>query len=702
MNSLPIKKLFTIRQAAEFLGVNPGTIRRWAINKTLTGIKVGTRGDWRFREQNLTKLISLPKVKKEQGKFTKLKILLTENADAIQKLATTHHANLIGGDPLPVRHLKKYSNEHIKIVKAIAHNLSDFERGTAIFKKLGVELAKDAVKDGLTIEEAVDGTIFLKQAIWKKLEETGMLQDISVHDLYEFSQTIGNYCDVLASMTAFTYHNYYTERIAGSEDRFLSLTEKGADAIALVTSKGKVTYASPGTEKLMGYTPDEFKNLNNPFELVPSDDRKFVSKLFAKLLKEPGSTEHATYRVMHKNGKHIWIESAMTNLIHDPNVGAVVINYRDITERRLLETQKDDFISIATHELKTPVTSIKAYAQVLQSRFAKAGNVKAVEMLSKMDVQLKKLTGLIGDLLDVTKVDGGKLQFHEGLFDFNDLATEIIEEMKLTTTKHHITKHLATTTIVLGDRDRIGQVITNLLSNAIKYSPHDKKIIVTSSVNKEGVTLCVRDFGIGIAKKNQSKVFERFFRAGDAEDTFAGLGLGLFISSEIVKRHGGRISVKSAGGKGSIFCFTLPIKHRATQKHITNTLLEEAKHEALKKKVLIADDDPAILEAITFILEDADYDVKTTVNGQTERLAQEYVPDLILLDIWMSGQDGRDICKGLKTHKITRHIPVIMISANKDTKIIAEEAGADGFLAKPFDMKDLLSKVAHYTNEKYV
>ncbi|MHB1086728.1 MAG: ATP-binding protein [Minisyncoccota bacterium] len=702
MRTPSTKKLFTIRQASEFLGVNPGTVRRWAINKMLLGIKVGSRGDWRFKEQELAKLITSPKTKTKHGKFSKLKRLLIENADAIQKSATVHHAKLIGADPLPTDQFKEYTNAYIKIVKAIARNLSDFERGTTIFRKLGQELAKDAVKDGLTIEEAVDGTIFLKQAIWKKLEEAGMLQGISAQDLHSFSQTIGNYCDVLASKTAFTYHNYYSERIAGSEERFRALTEKSADAIALVTRKGKVTYASPGTEGLMGYTPEEFKKLSNPFKLVPPNDRKLITKLFQKLLKAPGSTEHAVYRVLHKNGKHIWIESAMTNLIDDPNVNAVVINYRDITERKHLETQKDDFISIATHELKTPVTSIKAYAQVLQSRFAKEGNLKAVEMLSKMDVQLKKLTGLIGDLLDVTKVEGGKLQFHEGLFDFNELAAEIIDEMKLTTSKHTITKHLVGTTIIQGDRDRIGQVITNLLSNAIKYSPHDEKIIVTTSGNKKEVTLCVQDFGIGIAKDQQDRVFERFFRVGDAEDTFAGMGLGLFISSEIVKRQDGRISVKSTGKKGSSFCFTLPIARNASRKHPTNTLVEDDKGTDVKKKVLIADDNPAILESMTLILEDAGYDVITTVNGQTEQFAQEYLPNVILLDIWMSGQDGRDICKRLKIHKLTRRILIIMISANKDTEKIAKAAGANGFLAKPFDMRDLLKAVATHVSEKYV
>lgn len=355
--------------------------------------------------------------------------------------------------------------------------------------------------------------------------------------------------------------DFLTEKIAQSEARFRVLTEKSSDAIALVTSKGKVVYASPTTKSLMGYSPEEFKKLRNPFELAPPDDRKVVTKIFAKLLKEPGSTEHAVYRVLHKNGKHIWIESAMTNLLHDPNVQAVVINYRDISERKLLESQKEDFISIATHELKTPVTSIKGYAQVLQDRFGKEGNTKAVALLAKMNVQITKLTNLIGDLLDVTKVDGGILQFHKSSFNFDALVTDIIDEMQMTTTKHQIEKKLSAAKLLMGDRDRLGQVITNLLSNAIRYSPHNKKIIVTTSITKKKVTLCVQDFGIGIQKEKKDKVFERFFRAGSSEDTFAGLGLGLFISSEIIKRHGGRMWVDSVEGKGSKFYFVIPLTH---------------------------------------------------------------------------------------------------------------------------------------------
>jgi CheY-like chemotaxis protein len=118
-----------------------------------------------------------------------------------------------------------------------------------------------------------------------------------------------------------------------------------------------------------------------------------------------------------------------------------------------------------------------------------------------------------------------------------------------------------------------------------------------------------------------------------------------------------------------------------------------------RKRILIADDDTAILEVIAMMLEDAGYDVKTTVNGQTVTLVQEYSPDLILLDIWMAGMDGRTICKSLKGNTLTKHIPIVMISANKDTKKIASEAGADNFIEKPFEMDHLLATVAQYAGK---
>jgi PAS domain S-box-containing protein len=235
----------------------------------------------------------------------------------------------------------------------------------------------------------------------------------------------------------------------------------------------------------------------------------------------------------------------------------------DITEQRNLQQQKDDFIGIASHELKTPVTSIKAYTQVLEKVLSKKGDTREAAMISKMDSQIDRLTSLIGDLLDVTKINSGKLSFNDRWFDFDQLVTELVEDIQHTTDKHTIVLELNGHNSVYADRERISQVITNLITNGIKYSPNADTIVVRTSFVDNEAKLCVQDFGIGISKRQQEKVFEQFYRvSGDMQHTFPGLGLGLYISSEIIKREGGRIWVTSKVGEGSTFCFALPIKQQ--------------------------------------------------------------------------------------------------------------------------------------------
>ena len=238
----------------------------------------------------------------------------------------------------------------------------------------------------------------------------------------------------------------------------------------------------------------------------------------------------------------------------------ILLAIEDITERKQLESQKDEFISIASHELKTPITSVKAYAQILGQRFRKINDLKSVELAEKMDLQLDKLTSLIGDLLDVTKIEAGRIQFNESSFNFNELVDSTVEELQRTTLKHHINVSLQPSVIIHGDQDRLGQVITNFITNAIKYSPQADSISIKTSVDNSKVTLAVQDFGLGLSKVDQAKVFERFYRvSGSDQNTYPGLGLGLYISSEIIKRHKGRIWVESKKNKGSTFCFSLPI-----------------------------------------------------------------------------------------------------------------------------------------------
>ena len=353
-----------------------------------------------------------------------------------------------------------------------------------------------------------------------------------------------------------------SKRVRRSASRFRAMIENGMDGIVVFNSAGKVLYASPTTATVIGYSPAEFRKLDL-FKKVHPEDIDSVVECYKTILKVPGDVKTVLHRFMHKNGQIIWIESTLTNLLGNPVIKGIVSNFRNVTERVKLEKQKEDFIGIATHELKTPVTSIKAYAQILNSRFRKEGNLSSSAMVEKMDVQLNKLIGLIGDLLDVTKIEGGRLQLCEEWYDFNQNIREVVEELQRTTDKHEIKLLLPQSAIeVHGDKERIGQVVSNLISNAIKYSPNANLINVSVIQENDHVALEVKDYGIGISENEQQHVFERFFRvSGERSNTYPGLGLGLFISREIIKRQGGTIWVNSRVGKGSVFSFKIPLNY---------------------------------------------------------------------------------------------------------------------------------------------
>lgn len=370
-----------------------------------------------------------------------------------------------------------------------------------------------------------------------------------------------------------------TEEIRGkkaqeeSAERFRILADAMPQKVWTADAGGNINYFN---KKWLDYTqksydelkewgwkniihPDEWESEQQSWEhsLQTAEDFQFEHRC----LHHDGTYRwHLSRALAQKNGEGEVILWLGTNTdIHEQKLFAEELKKR-IAERIEIERQKNDFISMASHELKTPVTSIKGYTQALQRKFKNEGNVQAEAFLSKMDNQINKLTALIADLLDATQVTAGKLNFNNANFNFNELAAEIVEDIQLSSQKHTITLNLGADQIMFGDRNRLGQVITNMLSNAIKYSPNADQIIVTTVIEKEQIKLCVQDFGMGIPPENLSKIFEQFFRVGSiGRESISGLGLGLFIASEIVKRHGGILTVESEEGKGSTFCFDLPI-----------------------------------------------------------------------------------------------------------------------------------------------
>lgn len=232
----------------------------------------------------------------------------------------------------------------------------------------------------------------------------------------------------------------------------------------------------------------------------------------------------------------------------------------EIEERKAAEKRKDEFISMASHELKTPVTSLKGFLNLLRRRLVTQGDEKALHYLTRMDTQINKLTKLISDLLDISKMQSGQIVYREERFDMDALVQEIVENIQGTTSTHRLLIESQTQAEVFGDRDRIGQVLINLLNNAIKYSPQADLVLVRLAKDSKQVIVSIQDFGIGIAKEHQHKIFERFYQVTDPEEkTYPGLGIGLYISCEIIKRHNGRLWVESEKGKGATFHFALPL-----------------------------------------------------------------------------------------------------------------------------------------------
>ncbi|GHO76422.1 hypothetical protein KSD_41930 [Ktedonobacter sp. SOSP1-85] len=236
----------------------------------------------------------------------------------------------------------------------------------------------------------------------------------------------------------------------------------------------------------------------------------------------------------------------------------------DNSARKELEQRKDDFITMAGHELRNPLCAVKMQTQLLSKRFEKQAQYEAVTALSKVEGPIKQLERLIGELLDVSKIQAGSLEYQQERVDLDALLREIADMFQPIYPSHRILVDGAVHTSLIGDRDRLGQVFTNLLCNAIKYSPGAETVEMDLSASEEAVTIRVRDHGLGIPREQRDKIFERFYRvAGPRQKAIPGLGMGLYIVAEIVKHHGGTITVNSEVGKGSIFTVTLPTRRDA-------------------------------------------------------------------------------------------------------------------------------------------
>ncbi|MGM9478071.1 PAS domain-containing sensor histidine kinase [Pedobacter sp. GSP4] len=241
----------------------------------------------------------------------------------------------------------------------------------------------------------------------------------------------------------------------------------------------------------------------------------------------------------------------------------ILIAIEDITEIRAAEIRKDDFLAVSSHELRTPLTTIKGYNQSVLRMLPPDIDPKILTMVKKSAGQVDRLHKIVTSLLEMSRIQTGKLTLIREEVDLSVLIADVVEDFRESNPGHHLSIEGAVSRPVMIDESQISQVLYNLVSNAIKYAPGSAKITLALSEVSNYAKISVRDYGLGISIEDQKSIFDRFFRVSSVQKHFPGMGIGLYISAQIVRQHGGTLWVDSEPSKGATFSFTLPLKEKA-------------------------------------------------------------------------------------------------------------------------------------------
>ena len=350
------------------------------------------------------------------------------------------------------------------------------------------------------------------------------------------------------------------------------------DAVVVINEKQIITEWNLKSELIFGYSYTEATGMPLSELIIPHRYREAHLQGMSRFINTgvgPVLNKTIEISALHKSGHEFPVSLSISNVKID-NEWMFVAFVTDITERKeleavaiqketellhsqLLDEYKSNFITIASHELKTPLTSIKGYAQLANKLAERGADSKMAAFLTKIDEQTNKLSHLIAELMDLSKIETGKLSINKQPVEFDGFLKEIIDSLRLVTKQHPIIIVRSAVAQLVIDPIRIEQVINNLISNAEKYSEQESIIEISSYIKQGFLIVQVRDSGIGLAKENFEMIFDRFFRVKEITKHINGFGIGLFISSEIINQHNGHIWVESELGKGSTFSFSLPL-----------------------------------------------------------------------------------------------------------------------------------------------
>lgn len=362
-----------------------------------------------------------------------------------------------------------------------------------------------------------------------------------------------------------TNQGLLNKKIRESEKKFRELVNFIPHKICTTTAEGEPVFYNNSWLNFTGKTSNELLK-NSWYSLIYHEDREFIGELVESSM-NTGQDIETELRIFDKDGIPKWHLARATAIKNEEGViNSWISSCTEIQKLKDDEKRKESFLKLVSHELKTPVTSIKGYIQLLQSILpekveADSRNIPVKPYLHRIESQIERLIRLISEMLDLSRIEQNELILELSDFQLNEQIETVIEDLSFSHREMQIDISHEEKISIKADKERIGQVITNLITNAVKYSPDTKKVSVRVFRTEDNqAAVSVKDYGIGIALQEQQQIFKRFYRvSGNKDETYEGFGIGLYLSNEIIEKHQGRILVKSEPGKGSEFTFKLPL-----------------------------------------------------------------------------------------------------------------------------------------------
>ena len=347
-----------------------------------------------------------------------------------------------------------------------------------------------------------------------------------------------------------------TKDLLISREYFKFLADNIPVIIWTTDANGKLDYVNQRWSEYTGYDVEASKTKQS--ELVHPDDLGPSAAQWKRALQEKKKYEQEFRFKRRNDGAYRWHHAqAIPFKDENGNITAWIGTTIDVDDQKRELDKKDEFISVASHELKTPLTSLKGYIQLMEFQTELPESSKL--FVSKATASVNKLQHLIDELLDTSKIRAGKLKFTKNELDLAHLIDTCVENSQYMYPSYKIVKDIQQDILINGNEERLEQVLMNLINNAVKYSPQNKEIVVRAEKDPISAVVSVIDYGIGMSKPDQKMVFERFYRANGHDSTTPGLGMGLYISAAIIKEHNGTMRVKSKLNEGSVFSFSLPL-----------------------------------------------------------------------------------------------------------------------------------------------